>query len=196
MNTVSPLNGPSDRNNFPRVDAAIGPRGHAIAVLSFMARRCGRFAIPRIVSLALVAVLMCSGVFFAVGIAGDPHAQARPEPGTMPYPQGVPPILVGVSWYPEQWPESRWEEDLRLMEAADLKVVRVAEFSWSRMEPSEGRYDFDWLERAVNLAAKHHIMSVLDVYKRQGLDLLRRAGPQSALRPRRCTGKALSLIHI
>jgi beta-galactosidase len=70
-------------------------------------------------------------------------------------------ILMGTSWYPEQWPEPRWEEDLRMMEAADLKVVRIAEFAWSRMEPSEGHYDFDWLERAINLAAKHHIVVVL-----------------------------------
>ena len=70
-------------------------------------------------------------------------------------------ILMGVAWYPEQWPESRWEEDLKLMEAANLRVVRIAEFAWSRMEPSEGHYDLDWLERAINLAAKHHIVSVL-----------------------------------
>ncbi len=68
---------------------------------------------------------------------------------------------MGVAWYPEQWPESRWEEELRLMEAADLKVVRLAEFAWSRMEPSEGHYDFDWLERAIGLAARHHIVSVI-----------------------------------
>ncbi len=68
---------------------------------------------------------------------------------------------MGVAWYPEQWPESRWEEDLRLMEAADLKVVRIAEFAWSRMEASEGHYEFDWLDRAIALAAKHHIVSVL-----------------------------------
>ncbi len=68
---------------------------------------------------------------------------------------------MGVAWYPEQWPESRWEEDLRLMEAADLKVVRLTEFAWSRMEPSEGHYDFDWLERAIGLAARHHIVSVI-----------------------------------
>ncbi len=68
---------------------------------------------------------------------------------------------MGVAWYPEQWPESRWEEDLRLMEAANLKVVRIGEFAWSRMEPSEGHYDFDWLERAISLAAKHHIVSVV-----------------------------------
>jgi len=70
-------------------------------------------------------------------------------------------ILMGTAWYPEQWPESRWEEDLGMMEAADLKVVRIAEFAWSRMESSEGHYDFDWLERAINVAAKHHIVSVL-----------------------------------
>jgi len=68
---------------------------------------------------------------------------------------------MGTDWYPEQWPESRWEEDLRLVEAANLKVVRLAEFAWSRMEPSEGHYDFDWLERAISLAAKHHIVSVI-----------------------------------
>jgi len=83
---------------------------------------------------------------------------------TTPIPTQIPgqnAIMVGVAWYPEQWPESRWEEDLQLMEAAHLKVVRIAEFAWSRMEPSEGHYDFDWLERAIALAAKHHIVSVV-----------------------------------
>jgi beta-galactosidase len=70
-------------------------------------------------------------------------------------------LLLGTAWYPEQWPETRWEEDLRLMEAANVKVVRVAEFAWSRMEPNDGHYDFDWLERAISAAAKHHIVSVL-----------------------------------
>ena len=87
-----------------------------------------------------------------------------PAPRHAPIPTQIPSqnaILMGAAWYPEQWPESRWEEDLRLMEAANLKVVRIAEFAWSRMEPSEGHYDFDWLERAINLAAKHHIVSVL-----------------------------------
>ena len=70
-------------------------------------------------------------------------------------------ILLGTDWYPEQWPEARWEEDLHLMEAAHIKVVRIAEFAWSRLEPSENHFDFDWLERAINLAAKHDIVVVL-----------------------------------
>jgi len=48
-----------------------------------------------------------------------------------------------------------------MMEAAHLQVVRIAEFSWSRMEPAEGRFDFDWLDHAIRLAEKHHIMVVL-----------------------------------
>ncbi len=71
------------------------------------------------------------------------------------------PLLLGSAWYPEQWPELRWDADLSLMEAAHLRVVRVGEFEWSRMEPAEGRYDLDWLARAVRLAEKHHIAVVI-----------------------------------
>jgi beta-galactosidase len=72
-----------------------------------------------------------------------------------------PPILLGAAWYPEQWPETQWDPDLAKMEAAHITVVRVGEFAWSSMEPSEGHYDFDWLDHAITLAAKHHICVVL-----------------------------------
>jgi len=72
-----------------------------------------------------------------------------------------PPLLMGTAWYPEQWPESRWEQDLTLMQRAHIHFVRVGEFAWNKMEPAEGQYDFDWLERAVNLAGKHGIFVVL-----------------------------------
>jgi beta-galactosidase len=70
-------------------------------------------------------------------------------------------LLMGTDWYPEQWPEARWETDLRMMEAARIDVMRIAEFAWSRMEPSEGKYDFDWLQRAIRLAEKHNVAVVL-----------------------------------
>jgi len=102
-------------------------------------------------------------LFFIVFASVFSRAQTATSPSS-PLPTQLPAqnaILMGSAWYPEQWSETRWEEDLRLMEAANLKVVRVGEFAWSRMEPSEGHYDFDWLERAIGLAAKHHIVSVL-----------------------------------
>ncbi len=103
-----------------------------------------------------IVLTLLAALQFA-SVASTPQEQ-KPLPTQIP---GHDAILVGTAWYPEQWPESRWEEDLRLMEAANIKVVRIAEFAWSRMEPSEGRYDLDWLERAVAVAAKHHIVSVL-----------------------------------
>ncbi len=72
-----------------------------------------------------------------------------------------PPLLLGTAWYPEQWPESRWPQDLALMQAAHIDVVRVGEFAWSTLEPRQGVYHFGWLERAIAEAARHHIYVVI-----------------------------------
>jgi len=71
------------------------------------------------------------------------------------------PIRIGAAWYPEQWPESRWNADLSLMERAHFNVVRIGEFAWSTMEPSEDHYNFEWLDHAISLARQHHIAVVL-----------------------------------
>lgn len=60
-------------------------------------------------------------------------------------------IKIGVDYYPEQWEEGLWEEDADKMQQAGVKIVRMAEFAWSRLEPEEGVYDFAWLDRAVEL---------------------------------------------
>ena len=77
-----------------------------------------------------------------------------------PAPNKVP-LELGAAWYPEQWPESRWEADLTLMEQAHMHFARVGEFAWSTMEPSEGNFQLDWLEHAIRLAEKHHIAIVI-----------------------------------
>lgn len=100
-------------------------------------------------------------LFFEILALAPAKPQTAAQTGVPTQLPGQDAILMGTSWYPEQWPESRWEADLQLMEAANIKVVRVGEFAWSAMEPSEGHYDFAWLERAINLAAKHHIVSVV-----------------------------------
>jgi beta-galactosidase len=69
--------------------------------------------------------------------------------------------LLGVAWYPEQWPEAVWEKDLALMETAGIRFVRVGEFAWSSLEPEEGRFEFDGLDYAIAKAAAHHIVTVL-----------------------------------
>ncbi len=64
-------------------------------------------------------------------------------------------FLFGVCWYPEQWPEEMWEEDLARMRGAGMNTVRVGESAWSVWEPEEGRYDFSLFDRAIDLAARH-----------------------------------------
>jgi len=99
------------------------------------------------------------GVFFLLICFGQLRSQTTNSLSTQV--PGHDAILLGTDWYPEQWPESRWEEDLRLMEAAHIKVVRISEFAWSIMEPSEGRFKFDLFDRAIALAAKHGIITVV-----------------------------------
>lgn len=70
-------------------------------------------------------------------------------------------IHFGTDYYPEHWHRERWETDARLMQEMGIQVVRMAEFSWHKMEPVEGQYDFDWLEDAIALLGKHGIKSIL-----------------------------------
>ena len=70
-------------------------------------------------------------------------------------------MLIGADYYPEHWPEPRWETDLKLMKEAGFNVVRLAEFAWVLMEPSEGEYDFAWLDRFLGLAAEYDISIIL-----------------------------------
>lgn len=57
--------------------------------------------------------------------------------------------MLGVCYYPEHWPEAWWATDARRMRALGLNYVRIAEFAWSRIEPEHGRFDWDWLDRAI-----------------------------------------------
>ncbi len=70
-------------------------------------------------------------------------------------------LHFGAAYYPEHWPEKRWAEDIRLMQEASLTVVRMAEFAWSTLEPSAGKFNFSWLDRAIEKLAAAGILSVL-----------------------------------
>ena len=66
-------------------------------------------------------------------------------------------IFYGGDYNPEQWPESVWQEDVKLMREAGVNLVSVAIFAWSKLEPSEGRYDFAWLDRLLDLLHENEI---------------------------------------
>ena len=73
----------------------------------------------------------------------------------------MPNPVFGVDYYPEHWPEERWPIDARLMREAGVTTVRLAEFAWSRLEPSEGSFDLAWLDRAIAILAAEGIQIIL-----------------------------------
>jgi beta-galactosidase len=66
----------------------------------------------------------------------------------------------GVCYYPEQWPESYWEDDARRMAECGVNTVRVGEFGWALMEPREGHYDFSLFDRAIETLGRHGIKTI------------------------------------
>jgi beta-galactosidase len=71
------------------------------------------------------------------------------------------PLLLGVDYYPDQTPESLWEQDARMIADFGFTNVRVAEFAWSLMEPSEGKFEFAWLHKSIDILQKHGIAVIL-----------------------------------
>ena len=67
----------------------------------------------------------------------------------------------GVDYYPEHWPRERWETDVALMVELGIDVVRLAEFSWSKLEPAEGEFNFGWLDEIIGILAEKGIKCIL-----------------------------------
>jgi len=70
-------------------------------------------------------------------------------------------FYFGVDYYPEHWPEERWPVDAQMMADAGMNIVRLAEFAWSRLEPDNGEFEFEWLERAIGILANKGIKVIL-----------------------------------
>jgi beta-galactosidase len=68
---------------------------------------------------------------------------------------------TGVYYYPEAWPESQWDRDFAKMAEMGFEFTHVAEFAWARMEPTEGNYDFGWLDKVLELADKHGLKVIM-----------------------------------
>lgn len=66
-------------------------------------------------------------------------------------------ITTGVYYYPEHWNENQWERDIKKIADMGFEFVHLAEFAWFKMEPAEGKFEFEWLDEVVNLCAKYHL---------------------------------------
>jgi beta-galactosidase len=99
------------------------------------------------------SVLLLAGL-----VVGSPHVQAQSSEKFFPAKDLT---TVGVYYYPEHWDPGQWERDFRNMAAMGFEFTHFAEFAWAELEPEEGRYDFAWLDRALQLAAKYNLKVIM-----------------------------------
>ena len=72
-------------------------------------------------------------------------------------------MLHGGDYNPDQWKDypGIWDEDMRLMNLAHCNSMSVSIFSWSALEPEEGKFDFSWLDEIMDRLATHQAYAVL-----------------------------------
>lgn len=72
-------------------------------------------------------------------------------------------MLHGGDYNPDQWLDMPQvlEEDIRFMKEAGVNCVTLGVFSWSRLEPQEGQYDFEWLQDVMDRLYENGIYTIL-----------------------------------
>ena len=70
-------------------------------------------------------------------------------------------IAFGGDYNPDQWSEETWDDDVRLMKKAGVNTVALAIFSWDRIQPTEDRWNFGWLDRIIEKLGKAGIVTDL-----------------------------------
>lgn len=65
-------------------------------------------------------------------------------------------ILYGGDYNPEQWPETIWEEDMRLFKLAHIDVLTINVFNWAGIQKDETTYDFSKLDKVMTILKENH----------------------------------------
>jgi len=70
-------------------------------------------------------------------------------------------LLYGVAYYDEYMPYDRLDKDILMMKDAGINVVRIAESTWSTVEPQEGVFDFSHIDRVLDAMNKAGIKVII-----------------------------------
>lgn len=68
-----------------------------------------------------------------------------------------PHMIFGGDYNPDQWSPETWQEDARLMQEAGVNLVSLGIFSWTKLEPKPGVFDFVWLDQLMDLLYSHGV---------------------------------------
>lgn len=70
-------------------------------------------------------------------------------------------LLFGAAYYSEYLPYDRVDKDMEMMKRAGMNTIRIAESTWSTLEPQEGVFDFTHIDRMLNAAAKYGLSVII-----------------------------------
>jgi len=70
-------------------------------------------------------------------------------------------LLFGVAYYDEYMPYDRLDQDIKMMKEAGINCVRIAESTWSTVEPQDNVYDFKHIDRVLNAMYKANIKVII-----------------------------------
>jgi beta-galactosidase len=70
-------------------------------------------------------------------------------------------LLFGVAYYDEYMPYERLEKDISMMHDAGINVVRIAESTWSTVEPQDNVFDFSHIDKVLNAMQKGNIKVII-----------------------------------
>lgn len=101
-------------------------------------------------------------------------------------------MLHGGDYNPDQWIRTPaiWDDDMRLMRLAACNAMSIGIFSWSALEPEEGRFEFGWLDTIMDKLAANQAYAVLatpsgakPAWMSRAYPEVRRVGPDGARQP-------------
>ena len=59
-------------------------------------------------------------------------------------------IWFGGDYNPDQWDDATIDQDMKLFREAGINLLTLPVFSWAKLEPDEGVYTFEWLDRIID----------------------------------------------
>jgi beta-galactosidase len=89
----------------------------------------------------------------------SPAPNLRSAPAELPL--SFPTVLYGAAYYPSYMPYDRVDQDVAMMKAAGLNVVRMGESTWSLWEPQDGKFEYAWMDRVVDAMSKAGIKVIM-----------------------------------
>ncbi len=103
-------------------------------------------------------LLRALGCFALSSMIPDMPAQSASRQASFP-PADL--MQIGAYYYPEAWPADQWPRDMANMKKMGMEFVHMGEFAWAYLEPTEGKFDFAWLDKNIELAAAQGLKVVL-----------------------------------